>query len=134
MQARRRSMKSKTLVQAEKIDCEFTRLPAYLHVPLDRAKSGETAKLKEDADLAQKMGFDAAYLNSIPHFGGARNSVRQPGEISSAKVSRGIDRDSSWKRFARFRKDGGQGIRRRKAPRQSEWTLDQLRSRRDRNK
>ena len=58
-----------TLVQAEKIDCEFTRLPAYLHVPLDRAKSGETAKLKEDADLAQKMGFDAAYLNSIPHFG-----------------------------------------------------------------
>ena len=58
-----------TLAQAEKIDCEFTRLPAYLHVPLDPAKSGETAKLKEDADLAQKMGFDAGYLNSIPHFG-----------------------------------------------------------------
>src|SRR6266513_4305607 len=57
------------LVQGEEIDCEFTRLPAYLHVPLDRAKSNETAKLKEDADLAQKMGFDAAYLNSIPHLG-----------------------------------------------------------------
>ena len=122
------------LVQAEKIDCEFRRLPAYLHVPLDRAKSGETAKLKEDADLAQKMGFDAGYLDSIPHFWGAGNSVRQPSEISSAKISRGIDRDNFWKRFARFRKDGGQGIRRRKAPRQIEWTLDQLRSRRDRNK
>src|SRR4029077_18991051 len=56
------------LVQGEEIDCEFTRLPAYLHVPLEGAKSGETAKLKEDASLAQKMGFDAAYLNSIPHF------------------------------------------------------------------
>ena len=57
------------LVQGEEIDCGFTRLPAYLHVPLDRAKSNETAKLKEDADLAQKMEFDAAYLDSIPHFG-----------------------------------------------------------------
>ena len=57
------------LVQSEDIDCEFTRLPAYLHVPLEGAKSGETAKLKEDANLAQKMGFDAAYLNAIPHFG-----------------------------------------------------------------
>src|SRR6266513_2465297 len=60
---------SEALVQGEEIDCEFTRLPAYLHVPLDRAKSNETAKLKEDADLAQKMEFDAAYLNSIQHFG-----------------------------------------------------------------
>ena len=57
------------IVRGEGIDCEFTRLPAYLHVPLDNAKSGEMAKLKEDADLAQKMGFDAGYLNSIPHFG-----------------------------------------------------------------
>ena len=122
------------LVQGEEIDCEFTRLPAYLHVPLDRAKSGETAKLKEDANLAQKMGFDAGLSQLNPALWCAGNSVRQPGEISSAKISRGIDRDNSWKRFARFRKDGGQRIRRRKAPRQSEWTLDQLRSRRDRNK
>ena len=57
------------VVQGEGIDCEFTRLPAYLHVPLDRKMSGETTNLKEDFDLARNMGFDAAFVESIPHFG-----------------------------------------------------------------
>lgn len=57
------------VIQGEGINCEFTRLPAYLHVPPDRNKSGETTNLKEDFDLARKMGFDAAFVEAIPHFG-----------------------------------------------------------------
>jgi len=51
----------------EKIDCEFTRVPGYLHAPV--ASDGETdpKKFRDDAELANEFGFDAAYLDSVPH-------------------------------------------------------------------
>jgi glycine/D-amino acid oxidase-like deaminating enzyme/nitrite reductase/ring-hydroxylating ferredoxin subunit len=55
------------IVGRETIDCEFTRLPGYLHNPL--AGPSKTDKLKEIARLAQRFGFDATFLESIPHFG-----------------------------------------------------------------
>jgi glycine/D-amino acid oxidase-like deaminating enzyme/nitrite reductase/ring-hydroxylating ferredoxin subunit len=55
-------------VAREEIDCEFARVPGYLHIRLDDSESDESSELKEEADLAQKMGFDATYLESIPHF------------------------------------------------------------------
>ena len=103
--------------------------------PLDRAKSGETAKLKEDADLAQKMGFDAGYLNSIPQFGVLEIRFANQAKFHPRKYLGGLIETVPGKAACTFStKDGGQGIRRRKTPRQSEWTLDRLRSRRDRNK
>lgn len=56
------------LVRREEIDCEFSRLPVYLHCPIDES-SRDPSGLKKDVDLAQKMGFDATYLESIPQFG-----------------------------------------------------------------
>jgi glycine/D-amino acid oxidase-like deaminating enzyme/nitrite reductase/ring-hydroxylating ferredoxin subunit len=56
------------IVAREEIGCEFARVPGYLHTPLDDAAADESAELKEDAELAQKLGFDASYLESIPHF------------------------------------------------------------------
>jgi len=57
-----------TIVTREGIDCEFTRVPGYVHVPLDGSANDDADELKKDADLARKMGFDATFLESIPHF------------------------------------------------------------------
>jgi glycine/D-amino acid oxidase-like deaminating enzyme/nitrite reductase/ring-hydroxylating ferredoxin subunit len=60
------------VVRDEQIACEFARVPAYLHAPLDAAAEEEVAALREDAELATQMGFDAAYLPEVP-------VVKQPG-------------------------------------------------------
>lgn len=56
------------IVEEEGSDCEFTRVPAYLHVPVDGSSKKEASSLKKEADLAAKLGFDAVYLNSAPYF------------------------------------------------------------------
>jgi glycine/D-amino acid oxidase-like deaminating enzyme/nitrite reductase/ring-hydroxylating ferredoxin subunit len=56
------------IVEQEGIECEFTRVPAYVHVRVDGSSKKEAASLKKEADLAVKLGFDAAYLNSAPYF------------------------------------------------------------------
>ena len=43
-------------------------MPAYLHVRVDGSSKKEASSLKKEADLAIKLGFDAAYLNSAPYF------------------------------------------------------------------
>jgi glycine/D-amino acid oxidase-like deaminating enzyme/nitrite reductase/ring-hydroxylating ferredoxin subunit len=56
------------IVKEEQSDCEFTRVPAYVHVRMDGSSKKEASSLKKEADLAAKFGFDAAYLNSAPYF------------------------------------------------------------------
>ena len=54
------------IVQEENIACEFCRVPGYLHAPVSGRKSNKRAKLKRDAKLATRFGFNAVYLDSIP--------------------------------------------------------------------
>src|SRR5438445_7815461 len=56
------------IVGEESIECEFTRVPAYVHVRVSGSVKKEASSLKKEADLAAKLGFDAAYLNSAPYF------------------------------------------------------------------
>jgi glycine/D-amino acid oxidase-like deaminating enzyme/nitrite reductase/ring-hydroxylating ferredoxin subunit len=56
------------VVQDEQIECEFTRVPAYVHVCGDGVSQKEVSLLKKEASLAAKLGFDATYLNSVPYF------------------------------------------------------------------
>ena len=58
-----------TTVVREAIDCEFARVPGYLHAPIDCDSKDDNQDLKKVAYLAQQFGFDAAFLESIPHFG-----------------------------------------------------------------
>jgi glycine/D-amino acid oxidase-like deaminating enzyme len=51
----------------EKIDCEFTRVPGYLHAPLGDETGDDGQKFREDAELANEFGFEAAYLDRVPH-------------------------------------------------------------------
>ncbi len=54
------------IARKEKIDCEFSRIPGYLHAPVAGGQSDERASLKKDAKLANDFGFNAAYLDHVP--------------------------------------------------------------------
>ena len=56
------------IVGEEKIECEYTRVPAYIHVCVGGPSKKEAPSLKKEADLAAKLGFDAVYLESAPYF------------------------------------------------------------------
>src|SRR5882762_9075583 len=56
------------IVREEAIDCEFTRVPAYVHVRVGGFSKKTVSSLKKEADLATKLGFDATYLESAPYF------------------------------------------------------------------
>ncbi len=56
------------IVGKEMIECEYTRVPAYIHVCVGGPSKKEAPLLKKEADLAAKLGFDAVYLESAPYF------------------------------------------------------------------
>ena len=54
------------IARRENIDCEFLRVPGYLHAPVAGGTADERPSLKKDARLAREFGFDAAYLDCVP--------------------------------------------------------------------
>src|SRR6266513_3038857 len=56
------------IVGEEQSNCEFARVPAYVHARVGGSAKKEASSLKKEADLAAKLGFDAAYLHSDPYF------------------------------------------------------------------
>jgi glycine/D-amino acid oxidase-like deaminating enzyme/nitrite reductase/ring-hydroxylating ferredoxin subunit len=56
------------IVQEEEIECDFTRVPAYLHLCVDGVSERKISSLKKEARLAAKLGFDAVYLERVPYF------------------------------------------------------------------
>jgi glycine/D-amino acid oxidase-like deaminating enzyme/nitrite reductase/ring-hydroxylating ferredoxin subunit len=56
------------IVGEEMIECQYTRVPAYMHVCVGGPSKKEALSLKKEADLAAKLGFDAVYLESAPYF------------------------------------------------------------------
>ena len=55
-------------VAEEQLDCEFQRVPAYLHVSVDGFSKKDISLLKRDAELASEFGFDSTYLKRGPYF------------------------------------------------------------------
>ena len=64
------------IVREEEIECEWSRVPGYLHAPLNGGQADERPHLRQDAKLANAFGFDAAYLDRVPfmHTPGVRFS------------------------------------------------------------
>jgi glycine/D-amino acid oxidase-like deaminating enzyme/nitrite reductase/ring-hydroxylating ferredoxin subunit len=56
------------IVNNDDIACEFARVPAYLHACAEGFSKSDVSSLKKEADVATKLGFDAAYSDSIPYF------------------------------------------------------------------
>jgi len=55
-----------SLVDEDKIDCDYSVVPGYLHAPWKDIPKGEKDRLREDAELAAELGFDATYVESVP--------------------------------------------------------------------
>ncbi|HEX3801095.1 MAG TPA: FAD-dependent oxidoreductase [Verrucomicrobiae bacterium] len=53
-------------IQAEKIACDFKWVPGYLHAAIDGGQKDDHATLREDAHLANELGFPAEWLESAP--------------------------------------------------------------------
>lgn len=59
------------IASAEHIECDFRRVPGFLHAPLD-SKRDTSRQFQSEAELAQELGFDARFVSSVP-------LARQPG-------------------------------------------------------
>jgi glycine/D-amino acid oxidase-like deaminating enzyme/nitrite reductase/ring-hydroxylating ferredoxin subunit len=79
-----------SLVQAEEIECEFTRVPAYVHLQVDNRSTKEISSLKKDTNLAVKLGFDATYLESIPYFNSPGVRFANQGKFHPRKYLRSL--------------------------------------------
>jgi glycine/D-amino acid oxidase-like deaminating enzyme/nitrite reductase/ring-hydroxylating ferredoxin subunit len=55
-----------TNIRNEKIECEFDWIPGYLHAAAGQDAGKEIASLRKDLQLADKLGFPAELLDSIP--------------------------------------------------------------------
>ena len=64
-----------SIVAEERIDCDFCRVPGYLHAELLGDKE-ERPSLKRDAELAQRLGFPVRYVASVPISSGPAFSFR----------------------------------------------------------
>jgi glycine/D-amino acid oxidase-like deaminating enzyme/nitrite reductase/ring-hydroxylating ferredoxin subunit len=58
------------VVREERIECEFSRVPGFMHISLfGEGSENDREELKRESDLACELGFDATFLGTIPHFG-----------------------------------------------------------------
>ncbi len=58
------------IIGEEKIECEFSRVPAFLHTPVFEEQADlDAGELKEESELARELGFDAEFLEAVPVFG-----------------------------------------------------------------
>ena len=53
------------IVKSEELACDFTRVPGYLHAPWGNPP-GHVKRLRQEAELANELGFEAEFLDSIP--------------------------------------------------------------------
>jgi glycine/D-amino acid oxidase-like deaminating enzyme/nitrite reductase/ring-hydroxylating ferredoxin subunit len=67
------------IVDELKIDCELKRIPGYLFAAVGADTEKEAKSLREDALIANNLGFDASFIDSDPLFG--RPAVRFPNQL-----------------------------------------------------
>ena len=54
------------IVEQEDLSCDFAWVPGYLHAPWGGSTARDEKQLRQDAELATELGFDAHYLPSAP--------------------------------------------------------------------
>jgi len=54
------------IVRDEAIACQWREVPGYLHAPIHEDADIDLDALKEDAALADELGFVATYMNEVP--------------------------------------------------------------------
>jgi glycine/D-amino acid oxidase-like deaminating enzyme/nitrite reductase/ring-hydroxylating ferredoxin subunit len=59
-----------SIVDDLNIACDFAWVPGYLHAPIGEPAGDSAASFKDDASLANEMGFDAEFVDEVPLVGG----------------------------------------------------------------
>jgi glycine/D-amino acid oxidase-like deaminating enzyme/nitrite reductase/ring-hydroxylating ferredoxin subunit len=57
-----------TAIREEDIECDFRWVPGYLHAPLGETEGRFVKELKEEAEVADRLGISATYADRIPAF------------------------------------------------------------------
>jgi glycine/D-amino acid oxidase-like deaminating enzyme/nitrite reductase/ring-hydroxylating ferredoxin subunit len=57
------------IVRDERMDAGFAWVPGYLHAPRAHTAPEDIDALKRDAELAQNLGFDVAFVDAVPLVG-----------------------------------------------------------------
>ena len=70
------------IVQDEQIECESRRVPACVQVCGDSVSQKEISRLKKEASVGAKLGFDATYLESVPYLNLLLPGVRYPNQAN----------------------------------------------------
>jgi glycine/D-amino acid oxidase-like deaminating enzyme/nitrite reductase/ring-hydroxylating ferredoxin subunit len=83
-----------------RIDCAFGRVPGYLHVrPSSESRDEDIKMLRDEAALADDLGFDARYVDQVPYFAVPGIEFAGQGRIHPrqylAALARAIDGDGS---------------------------------------
>lgn len=58
-----------TIVREEGIECDFARVPGYLHVPPGESGEDSVADLRKEFDAARELGIEADWMDAVPFFG-----------------------------------------------------------------
>lgn len=53
-------------VRENVIDCDFRRVPNFLHARIEEPSEKDAAELWKEAELARELGFDAEFLERVP--------------------------------------------------------------------
>ena len=57
------------IVRTEGLDCDFARVPGYIHAPIGEESRDEREGLRKDAELGRELGFETDFLESVPFVG-----------------------------------------------------------------
>jgi glycine/D-amino acid oxidase-like deaminating enzyme/nitrite reductase/ring-hydroxylating ferredoxin subunit len=89
------------IVHAEQIDCDFARVPGYLHMrPFVETSDTDEATVRREATLAAELGFDARFLDQVPFFATPGMEIDEQARFQPRKylacLARAIDGDGSY--------------------------------------
>jgi glycine/D-amino acid oxidase-like deaminating enzyme/nitrite reductase/ring-hydroxylating ferredoxin subunit len=62
--------KIEAIVGDLQIDCEFARVPGYVHAPIGEIGKDAAASFRDEASTAASLGFDAEFIDDVPLVGG----------------------------------------------------------------
>src|ERR1051325_9103324 len=51
-------------IREEQIDCDFAKVPGYLHASLEK-NSDERSAIRKEAEQANELGFDATFVDAV---------------------------------------------------------------------
>ena len=78
------------IVREQKIDCAFAQVEGYLHAPAGEPTQKQADELRAEADLATELGFDAAFVDQVPHVGGPGIQFADQARIHPLKYLAGL--------------------------------------------